>query len=1007
MKRLVFLLVCLFIGMGMMTAQDRQVAGTVVDESGEPVIGASVVVRGTTMGTVTDLDGKFVLNVSESATTLTVQYLGMSDQEVAVAPDVTVVLHPSVRELDEVVAIGYGTARRSSFVGALSSVRSDRIEGLPVASLDQALKGNIAGLTANTGTGQPGADTKVIIRGRGSITAGTDPLYVIDGVPMLTGDFSTWKSNELENSSNGSIFGAMANLNPNDIESVSVLKDASATSIYGARAANGVIVITTKQGRQGKTQFNFTAQAGFSSRANTKFKMLNRDQFLELAEESYLNYYGESGREILHGELNNAYRKDAEGNFYNTNWLKEAFRTNALTQSYDLSATGGSKNTTYFLSLARFDQEAILRWGRFERTSARVNLGHQANKWLKIGVNATYSYTKQDTPPTSDAYYTNPIAGALALTPLDSPFEADGVTFNHSPVGNSGVNFVEANTYNTLEQYVNRLIGSVFAEILFAKDLTFKSLYGYDLMIMDENEYDDPRATGTSADNVGRASRYNTNVRVWNWANTLNYNLILKEKNNIGVMLGTEAQIHSEYFMGTSVEGFPSYKIRHASAGATPVEGYGEPQESRLISYFTRADYNFAHRYYFSGSFRYDGSSKFGKNNRFAPFWSLGASWNISEESFMKKYDWLDQLRIRSSYGTTGNSDIEFYESYGLYEFDSYNGASASAPYQLANPDLKWETTASFNVVVDFRVLNRLSGTLEFYNRKTTDLLLKVPLSRTTGFEDQMQNVGSVQNRGVEITLSADAIRTKDFTWTIDANWAHNANKVLKLNHEDGEIPWGSSERKLLQAGKDMFQYKLVRYAGVNPADGAQMWYDADGELAFTRDYATMAVTGVGSAAPKGTGGLTNTFRYKDFDLSVFFFYQYGNKIFDNAAYLYRTDGSTFTSNEVTDQLNRWQKPGDMSENPKRTILNTAQVSTRYLFDGSYIRLKNLRLGYTLPKILTEKMSVSSLRLFVQGQNLLTITDYPGMDPDVPWDGEAFYAYPAAKTWTVGVDIKF
>ena len=1007
MKRLTLLLTCLLISMGLAIAQNKQVSGTVIDEKGEVVVGASVIAKGAaSIGTTTDTEGNFLFSIPVSVNTLVVKYIGYVNAEIAVGANVKVVLYPATSDLSEVVVVAYGTQRRSTFTGALSSIKSDKIEGIPVTSLDQALKGNVAGLTANTGTGQPGADTKVIIRGVGSINAGTNPLYVVDGVPITTGN---WSSYDMYSSYNGSIFGAMSNLNPNDIESVSVLKDASATAIYGSRAANGVIVISTKQGKQGKTQFNFSAQAGFSGRANTKFRMLNRDEFLELAEESYRNYYGEAAyKDILYGSnALGVYKKDKDGNFYDTNWLNEAYRTNALTQSYELSAAGGNEKTNYFFSLSRFGQEAIVRWGDFERTSARINLTHKANNRLKFGANSTYSYSKQDTPLSLGAYYINPVGGALSMTPLDSPYEADGVTFNHSPVGNSRINFVETNTYNTSEQYVHRLIGSVFGEVNFNKDLVFKSLYGYDLMIIDENQYDDPRATGSSADNLGRASRYNRNVTVWNWANTLSYNVMPVEKNNISMMAGTEAQALSSYFMGTEVEGFASYKLREPSAGADPVGSYGESKASRLISYFAKADYNFDYRYYLSASFRYDGSSKFGKNHRFAPFWSVGASWNISEESFLRENKTLNQLRIRSSYGTTGNSDLDYYESYGLYSFVSYNGISASYPSQIANPDLKWETTASFNVGLDFRFLNRFGGTVEYYNKHTSDLLLRVPLSRTTGFKDQMRNIGKIQNRGVEITLSADAVRIKDFVWTIDANWAHNANKVLKLSHKGEEIDWGSSNRKLIQEGKDMFQYKLVRYAGVNPADGAQMWYDKDGELAFTRSYATMAVTGVGSAAPKGTGGLTNTFRYKNIDLSIFFFYQYGNKIFDNAAYQYRTDGSTITGSEISTQLDRWQKPGDISENPKRTVTNTTQVSTRFLFDGSYIRLKNARLGYTIPKSLTEKISVSSLRLFVQGQNLLTITDYPGMDPDVPWDGEAFYAYPTAKTWTVGLDVKF
>ncbi|MDL2223016.1 TonB-dependent receptor, partial [Bacteroidales bacterium OttesenSCG-928-M11] len=891
----------LFLKHGLAIAQNVQVKGTVVDEYGEPIIGASVEAKGhASLGAITNVEGTFLLDLPQSVQALFVSYVGKERQEVAVAPNVFVVLKTADQLMDEVVVVGYVTQKRSSLTGSLSSIGSAKIEKLPVASLDEALKGNIAGLSASTGTGQPGADTKVIIRGVGSINAGTDPLYVVDGVPITIGNMSAATAS---GSYNGSTYGAMANLNPNDIESVTVLKDAAATAIYGSRAANGVIVITTKQGKEGKTQFNLSAQLGVSNRANTDLKMLNRNQYMELMTEAYLNS-GWTQQRI--SEEFAKYPKDANGNFYDTNWLDEAYRSDAITQSYELSATGGTDKTNYFLSISHYSQEAILKWGDMTRTSARLNLNHKANNWLTFGVNSTYSLSEQDTPLTTAAYYVNPIAGSLTLNPLNPVYNQDG-TYNHSPIGNNSTNFVEANDYNTNLLTTHRLIASMYGEISFMKNLKFKTLYGYDMMLVQDEQYDDPRATGSSADNVGRASRYDRTIQVWNWTNTLNYFETFNDDHNLNVLVGQEASARNLYFMGVETEGFASYKLRQPAAASEATNWYGYPANSRLVSLFGQVSYDYMSKYFLSGSFRYDGSSKFGLNNRFAPFWSVGGAWNVSEEYFLSDIEWLNQLKLRSSYGTTGNSDIGNYESYGLYSFDSYNGQSASYPSQIANPDLTWEKTHAFNVGLDFRFLkNRLGGTIEFYNKKTTDLLLNVPLSRTTGFTSQLRNIGDMQNRGLEVSLNFDVISTKDFTWRLDANWSANKNKVLSLSQEDEEISWGSSGRKLIQVGKDMFQYKLVKYAGVNPADGSQMWYDKDGELVFTRSYAEQATTGIGSATPKGQGGLTNTFFYKDFDLSLFFYFQYGNKIFDNVAYQYQHDGNNTTRNEITDMMDRW-----------------------------------------------------------------------------------------------------
>ena len=999
MKKIILQLLLVIVSLGFATAQTR-ITGKVVDVTGNPLDYVSVLVKEVpSAGAYTDNAGNYTINVPAGGQTIVFSFIGYKQQEVVIGSlsIINVTLESETETIEELIVQGYMTVRKTNFTGAASVVTSDKLEKLPVASVDQALMGQVSGMQATTGTGQPGAETKIIIRGISSVNAGTDPLYVVDGVPVTTGNLL-----DIAGGYNGEVSGAIAGLNPNDIETVNVLKDASATSIYGARAANGVIVITTKQGRQGKTKFNFSSQSGLSSRTNTGFRMVNTDEWIELARESYLN----SGRtDAQFNAYMNNFPRTENGGFYNTNWLKEAYRDNALTYQADFSAQGGDDKTRFFFSVGRYSQDAVLKWGNMTRTSTRINVEHKGTKWLKFGVNATYSYSFQDIPLTTSAYYINPVAGALNIPPLEPVYNHDG-TYRHTMIGNNGTNFVEANDYNKMEYRTNRLIGSLFAEATLLENLKFKTQYGYDITMIMSDQWDDPRTTGSSADDIGRATRYSDQYLVQNMTNTLQYNFSLKDVHNFSLLAGQEISESSNKWVEAISEGFPGYKLKEPSLGATPTTAAGSRSMSRLLSFFAQLNYDFDGKYYLSLSARNDGSSKL--IQKYSNFWSIGGSWNLKREKLFSNYDWLTQLSLRASYGTAGNSAIGNYASQGLYSYGSYNNNSASYPAQMGLDDLKWEKIISANIGIDFKVLNnRIGGTFEVYDKKTTDMLLYVPVSYLIGTSTtRLGNVGSMRNRGIEININAEAIKTKDFTWNLDANWSCNVNKVLELyNGEAFDSPINS--RCWIEEGKDIMQYKLVKYAGVNPADGAQMWYNLDGQIVFYRNYAEMATTGIGSASPKGFGGLTNTFRYKGFTLSAFFYFQYGNKIFDNVAYQYMDDGNTLTRGIVSTQLDRWQNPGDITTVPKPLLTNATQVSTRYLFDGSYIRLRNVNLAYDFPTTLVNKVGLTGLRIFAQGQNLLTITKYPGQDPEMNYTGEAFYSYPVCRTWTLGLDIKF
>ncbi|MDR1199289.1 MAG: TonB-dependent receptor [Prevotellaceae bacterium] len=1007
MKKIILQMLLVIASIGFAQAQTR-ITGKIADAEGKPLDVVSISVKEVpTAGTLTDAGGNYTLNVPSGGLTLVFSYIGYVTQEVAIGSRsiIDITLESDATTLEESVSIGYMTIKKSSFTGAATVVKSDKIEKLPMPSVDQALQGQVPGLQTSTGTGQPGADTKMTIRGISSITAGTNPLYIIDGIPVTIGNVVGDAGGTTYDELNGSLVSAMADINPNDIESVNVLKDASATSIYGARAANGVIVITTKQGRQGKTKFNFSSQAGVSSRTNTGFRMLNSDEWIELAHETYINsglseddFYGTTG-------FMARFPKTPDGKYYNTDWTKESYRDNALTYQVDFSAQGGNEKTTFFFSIGRFSQDAILRWGNFTRNSGRLNLTHQGTKWLKFGANVTYSYSFRDIPPVAGSAFASPVLGALMSNPLDPVYLETG-EFNTSVIGNSGTNYVATNTYNYTETRTNRFIGTIFAELTFVKNLKFKTQYGYDFSNNMFDEWIGADAPGYNDTYQESAYRYATNDFVQNLTNTLVYNFTLKNVHNFNLLAGQETTQSDYRDVHLWTGDFPEdTKLREPGIGTAPLYMGGTKGMNRLFSLFAQFNYDYDNKYYLSASIRRDGSSKFGINNRYATFWSLGLSWNMKREKFLEQYDWLNQLTIRASHGTNGNSDIGNYRSKNLYAYDAYNSLPASYPYQWGLSSLTWETVASSNVGLDFRVLNnRVGGTIEVYYKKTTDMLLSVPVSYTLGTSTLLQNAGSMRNQGIELSINAVPVKTKDFTWIIDANWSRNLNKVLDLKSEG--LPYYYNSRIRIEAGRDVRSFYMVKSAGVNPADGNRMWYNKDGELVFhyTDDN---RVFGLGSASPDGSGGITNTFSYKGFTLSAFFFFQYGNKIFLNEGRYTMDLGGNLSYGIMATQLDRWQKPGDITSVPKLLRSNTANPNdSYYLYDGSYIRLRNITLSYDLPEKWVTKIGLTGLRIFAQGQNLLTITKYPGQDPEVS-DGQAFFAYPAYRTWTLGLDVKF
>lgn len=1002
------ILTCIIASVGLSVAQTTtKVSGTIVDDTGETVIGASVVAKGTTVGTVTDVDGKFSLNIPSDKKTLVISLIGLRTKEVAAGQNLRIVLESDSKLMDEVVVTGYGLQKKATFTGSATNVTSKSLTDISAVSMDKALQGNAPGLLTQQASGQPGAGQKIVIRGIGSINAKTDPLWIIDGVPVSTGNFgqltSTGETTYSDNSN------ALAGINPNDIESLTVLKDASATSIYGSRASNGVILVTTKSGSAGKTKISFSGNYGWSSRATKKFKVMNQSQYIEYMTEALYNGGGYNSLSEATADLLSTFPTKSDGSNYNYDWMDKTYKDDAPTYSFDLSASGGNEKTRFFTSIGYFNQKGILDASGLNRVSNKINVTHSYSDKLRFGINSTLSFSKQDTPLTTNSYYGNPVFASSIIPSLD-PGVIDGEPVSRLTTISS--NFMSAIKYNYAKQRVFRVIESAFAEYDIIKGLTFKTLWGVDYAQFNESQWDDPKVSGNTASTLGgRATRASTESLVWNVTNTLNYNNTFDEVHNLSVMVGQELMHDAFRYSSASAEGFPSADFKELSEGANPSSADGAHEDVKLASVFTRVNYSYDNKYILSSSFRRDGSSRFKKDNLYANFWSVGGQWRISQESFLANVEWLSNLGLRASYGTTGNQEVKTvtttgealdgkYPSSGIYAGGAnYGGKPGMYPKQIPNKDLKWEQTGSMNLGVDISLFNnRLTSTVEYYSRKTSDLLFYTALSSTTGFAKAMKNVGNMTNKGIEWTVSGTPVRNDNLEWIVSFNISHNSNKVTKL-YGGQDIVTGT---RIIREGEDAQSIYTYEWAGVDPDDGAPMWYAEDGSKVKSISKANKRI--VGSAAPDYFGSLTNTIKFKNFDLSAMIYFSQGNDISDQTLAMVNSFGARGLYNQSTEVLNRWQKPGDITDVPKViygvSSSQYAPMSSRYVYDGSYIRLRNLNIGYTLPM-------VKGLRIYFQGTNLFTITDYKGLDPEVGLNGDPWFGYPVAKTVSFGFNYNF
>ena len=973
-------------------AQDITVTGTVTDATTqETVIGAAVQLKGsTTVYAMTDDLGYYSLNVPSNGV-LVVSFLGYKTVEIPVngRSRIDVALELEAEMLEDVVVIAYGTARKEANTGSVATVTGDVIAESPVTSVDKMLSGKMAGVQVTASSGQPGASSEIRIRGISSINAGNDPLWVVDGIPVMTGNQSYFT-----NTGN-----AIASINPNDIESITVLKDAAAASIYGSRAANGVILVTTKSGQAGKTRFTARVKFGGSMLANDNgFGVLNGADLLNLKRVSAINagynpddpasayYYPES---LLTQPL--------------TNWLRE-FTKVGLMQEYEINAQAGNDKGRFYASMSYQKNDGIAYGIDFEKFQARVNSDYQLTKTLSIGTRVNLAYTDQDDTPMQSLYYSNPLWGGLLILPWTPFYDQDG-NYNVNISENSNTNPLYTATNDDQWERQYRVQGTMYLQWEPIRGLVIKTNNSVEGTFGEGRRYwaPDPGAS------IGTLQTSNTYYLQLTTSNTISYNNTWGD-HGFSILGGQEAMmLDYKYYYAYAPSVDANIPYLNTSVASSDEVGYGASKET-LLSFFGRAEYDYASRYYVNASIRGDGSSLFGANNRWGLFWSASASWNIHNERWMQgTSDWLTMLKLRASYGVNGNNSISSYRAYGVYASTAYNGTTGMLPSQPANDNLSWEKNKTWNVGVDFGFFdNRLTGTIEFYDRLTTDMLLDKRVPATSGFTSNFMNIGSLKNTGIEVQLEGEVIRTDDWSWTIGANLAWNKSKVLDLG--DNEFLSYSGDSRLRHiVGESFYTFYLRDYYGVNPSNGEALWVNDEGQL--TSNYNDARYIEAGSPEPKLFGGFNTTVSWKGLSLSAFFEYKWGNKVMIIEHRYITSDGNQMGTNQTVYALDYWKQPGDTGTNPRPYAGNTSNSysfgSDRWLEDGSYIRLKDITLSYNLPQSALEKIKLQGLKLYVSGMNLYTFHDVSYWDPERGVTGIGAGIYPMTKTIVGGIEITF
>lgn len=980
------------------TQQTGKIKGTIIDsKTGEPVIGASVKVKGTKLAAVTDLNGEFELNTHANAT-LQISYVGFKETEVKASNDMKISLEEDTESLEEVVVVGYGTQKKESLTGAMANIKGEKLKDITSATVENMLNGKVSGVYVAPGSGRPGSTGAIIIRGQTSINGATAPLWVVDGV--IVGN-------------------SAGDLNPDDIETMTVLKDAASTAIYGSEGANGVVVVTTKQAKHEKMSISLSAKAGLSTLNRGNLEMMDGAEFYD--------YY----KSFQNVESVNFPRWNEDLRNSNFDWFKLAKKTGS-TQDYNLTLNGGSENIQSMFTLGYFKEEGAVKGYDMNRYSTRIKVVYKPYEWLSIKPNISGSRTND-----KDKQYS--VGAMYSMMPWDSPYDENGnlvPNYYSGWVNSKATNYLNdlaAGDYSTSTTY--DLSGGLDFDIKITPWLTFSSVNNYSYYNSQTHGYYDPKSSSGEGVN-GRTTEYNY-VSTRRYTNQL---LRFKKswgKHNVNALLAYEFNDYEMKYTDVYATGFIS-GFEDFMTAAKPEMATGYRTAWAKQSYFTQWRYDYDSRYYGELSLRRDGRSNFGSNNRYGNFFSVSGAWNINNESWFKA-DWVDQLKLRAAFGSVGNVPTSLYPSYSLYSVGAtYNENPGALISQIGNKDLTWEKTYTTGVGVDASFWqNRLHATLDYYIKNTSNILYQVPVTGLVGVTSIWKNIGKMRNTGIEFTVGGDIIRTKDLTWNVTANISHNSNELRDLYKQrdangnyvvkpvlisDGTSIAGTAQR-ILEIGEPVDTYYMKEWAGVNPEDGKPQWYmdDANGNKVVTDSYSKASYYKCGKASPDVYGSFSTSLFYKNFDLQANFGYSLGGQIYSYYRQEFDSDGAyAGDRNQMKLQKgwSRWEKPGDIATHPRAMYNNQDKgnlASSRYLESSDYLKLRSLTLGYNFD---LKKYGIQTLRLSVSGENLFTITDYSGVDPELPagtndkgvlsvTNTGGISVYPAVRKFMLGVNLTF
>lgn len=1027
----IYTILFVFVGFLNLQAQEKLVTGNVTDANGT-LPGVSVLIQGSDEGTMTDLDGKYSIKVNEGQV-LVFSFIGYKPQNIIYKGQslINVALKDESNELGEVlITVPYGTANKKTYTGSVGLIQAKSIEKAQVSNVSKVLEGSVAGVQSFSASGQPGSEATIRIRGVGSINASSKPLYVVDGVPYE---------------------GELSAISASDIESMTVLKDATAATLYGSRAANGVIMITTKQGtKETAPQIEITAKHGISSRARSDYKQLNTNRYMELQWEAIRNGQMDNAKmnatqaaayatKNLIGTvginpygLNNPNPVGVDGKLlagltplWNDDW-EDALSQNARYTDVNLRVSGGGANSRYFFSGGFLNDQGYVLESGFKRYNLRSNIVVDAKSWLELGLNVAASSSTQNYPKQDDSAINNVIGFARGLPSFYPIYERDLTTGSYLTDPNTGERIYDYGMYRTSSYSKYNLVATLpkdlseikkdvitvrtHAQFKFLDNLKFKTSLNVDYNNTNNHNVANPQF-GPSAEYGGSVDRRNTRTVSMTFNNVLNYNLDIDDKNAISAMAGQEFyQYDSNYFGGTRQQIIMA-GFEEPDAASRLIDFYGRADEYKMLSFFGNAQYSYDKKYYLSASYRRDGSSRFAPGSRWGDFWSFGASWRIIDEQFMSKYrdTWLSNLLFKASYGAQGNDNVGYYAYQALFDIYNNLGESGLVASRLETPELSWETNLNLNIGLDFGFFNdRLTGTVEYFERRSQDLLFSKALAPSLGFSSIQENIGAMKNYGWELTLDGYPISTEDWKLHLGMNLTSYKNKITSLPSKE---MW-SGNKKWVEGGS-LYDFYLAEWAGVNPTNGNAQWYlqNADGTRTVTEDYSQIKAKDKvyqGSSLPDVTGGFLTEVSYKNWQVSANFVYTIGGSIYNgDKTSLYRQAGNGNTWS--ADMMDRWtpENPNSdiarLSTSPKSSWTNS---SDRFLIDRSFLKLKNLTVSYNLPKEWLRKINIGSASLFFQAENLFTWTKEQGLDPEQTFDGSTYYRYPAMKTISLGLNVK-